>query len=191
MSNLLSDLAKSITERPAQVQKAQHQPARTMHAVTPLVRKGPGGTLFNFSGPTGNPLVDSYNVHLQRHADPQQAEIAKGQANEFHMAINDFVTKGEHAFNSERMAAVSGEGVDSQWNEQLSGNTDQQVIQAFKKGILDCNEGQTNPGGGGFNLPRGQFSKSTIKMGGEEVTATSETDAAIIEMMKSGGAEFE
>ena len=183
--DVLEDLVKSLKEKPEA--RPVQAPVRHLQAVSPLVKSGPGGTIFNFGARTGHSIVDNYNMHLQHNADHEQASIAKGQAQDFQKALNEYVDKGEYQFNAERMEEQGGgsPGVHGGWGAQLSGSTDQQVVQAFKKGILNCNEGQTHAAGNG-NLP--QFGKSTIKMGGEEIVATSETDAALIEMMKSGGA---
>ena len=185
MMDILTQLANQISK--GDQVKTRVAPSRVSTS-KPLIKSGPGGVLFNFGGLTGNPMVDEYNRHLNHHADHEQAAIARGQDEDYRKAINQFVEKGEYGYQQAELHEGSP-GVNSEWTSQLSGNTDQQVVEAFKKGMLDVNEQQQSPAGGGFGLP--QIKKSTIRMGGQEIVATSETDAALIEMMKSGGAEFE
>lgn len=181
------DILSQLVQQISKSELKPHQPKRNVSTSKQLVKSGPGGTIFNFGSFTGNPMVDNYNRHLQHHADHEQLAIAKGQAEDFEKAINTYVEKGEHGFNA--VEPQQSAGVNSEWSKQLYGNTDQQVVEAFKKGILNANEGQQYPANNGQGLP--QITKSKITMGGQEIVATSETDAALIEMMKSGGAEFE
>ncbi len=104
--------------------------------------------------------------------------------------MNEYVDVGEHEYSARHLEQGGTESVHKAWNQQLSGSTDKAVVEAFNKGELTCDEGQTTPNGQ-FNLPKGEFSKSKIKMGGEHIQATSETDAALIEMMKSGAFDEE
>lgn len=181
--SILDDLVESIKKSKQQPRPVQ-RPMPVQRTSQSVVKSGPGGTIFNFSGATGNPLIDSYNQHLNHHADTTQLEIARSQHNEFAKALGDFVDKGQVAFETERMIESSGEGIHGEWNKQLGRSTDQQIIEAFKKGELDCNENQSGPAGGGISSSK--FGKSSIKLGGEDIRATSETDAALIEMMKGG-----
>lgn len=187
--SVLDELAEQIRKGCGKKHKKKEaQKSISMSKPQPLVKSGPGGVLFNFGNVTGNPMVDAYNLHLQHHADPEQLKIAKGQQTDFTRALDEFVTKGEHQYSIDRAGAEEFSGVHKSWDKQFSQSTDQQVVEAFNKGVLDVNENQQNPHGGG-NLPRGEFSKSQIKMGDENIVATSETDAALIEMMKGGALE--
>ena len=184
--SVLDDLVKSIKEKP--VRSYTQSSTQTPTQRPPqrgIVKSGAGGTIFDFGNCSGNPLIDRYNQELNHHADTTQLEIARAQQMDFQKSLGDFVEKGKDRFEAEKMLAQSSDGVHGDWTKQLSKSTDEQIVEAFKKGELDCNENQQGPAGGGMSGPN-RFAKSSIKIGGEDVKATSETDAALIEMMKGG-----
>jgi len=203
--DILGDLVKSIQEKqqhpPPTPQQVRAQPLR---AVNPLVKSGPGGVLFNFGANAhGNPMVARYNNLLHHHADGEQLAIAKAQEQEINQAFNQYVDQGQHAYELQKGEEALGPnpGVHGGWDEQLSQSTDQQMITAFKKGILSGDPNQSGPaapdvplnkdGTPGSVGPRGDFRKSSIQLGGNKIQATSETDAALIEMIQGGGGVFE
>lgn len=181
MNDILSDLVSEIAINKSEIRR---QPDRVTQPAprrqSGLLTKGAGGVIFNFGNiGTGNPFVDQFNHLLNAHADPQQMAIAKAQRDDHTKALGKFVDMGEGVFDSDRM--VKGQN----WDEVLSGSTDKAVEDAFKKGALTANPEQSSMGGGGTELPKGEFSKSQINLTGEMIQATSETDAALIEMMKN------
>jgi hypothetical protein len=133
---------------------------------------GPGGMVFDFGGLTGNPLADRATALLQQHADPIQEANAQYQKNAYDKAVNDYTVKGD----TEYMKTASPFGnVDQDWQDQLNKPMDQQVKEAFEKGMFE----KDSP------AVKNDFNKTEIQMGGQTIKATSETDAALIEMMKA------
>lgn len=157
------------------------------HTVKSFVKAaGPGGVLFDFGSKTGNPMADRATEILAAHTDPIQGETAKSQRVAYENAIKDWVKKGESEFVKAQDGDTS-QGVNSKWNDQLNKPMDQQVKEAFQKGQLDeITAGAPAP------VDRSQFAKSQIRVGNEVVAATSETDAALVDMMnKSGGLGYD
>jgi hypothetical protein len=127
---------------------------------------GRGGIIFDFGPKTGNPMADAATELLNRNADSFQIAIAKHQNSTYQKALDTFVANGESAF---KMA-------DTLQGSVLNKGFDQQVKEAFENGTLY--EDLSAP------AIKNEFNKSTLKVAGEEIKATSETDAALIEMMK-------
>lgn len=134
---------------------------------------GMGGMVFDFGHLTGNPVADNATALLNQFADPIQASNAQYQQNAYDEAIVDYTKKGDAAYNS--TTTMFG-NVDKGWGSQLNKPMDQQVQEAYDKGLLDEKGGPA---------VINKFNKSEIKLGGIDIKATSETDAALIEMMKA------
>ncbi len=132
---------------------------------------GAGGVVMDFGiTRTGNRFVDNANALLDQHGDPQQKNIAEHQSQEYEKALNEFVSVGESTYMAKHNGP--GEGVD------LDTPMDQQVANEFAKAQEQKAEAKKS------------FGDQTINIAGENVTATSETDAALIEMMNNGGVDF-
>jgi hypothetical protein len=136
---------------------------------------GPGGLLFDFGGTTGNPIADRATALLNAHSDPIQASNANYNATSYQKALTDFVNKGDAAYAQQ--TTMFG-NIDKEWSNQLNKPMDQQVKEAFQKGELD-NADPSAP------AIKNDFNKTELNLGGQVIKATSETDAAIIEMMKA------
>lgn len=151
---------------------------------------GPGGIVFDFGFLTGNPCADNATAMLNQFADPVQVSIAKSQAESISRAFVDYSHLGEHAYR-EKMDMGSAiadqtnngrsEGVHPGWDQQLNKSLDQQVVEMVKREGIGADPGQ------GLT---GDFNKSTMVVNGERIVGQSETDAAVIEMMKSMGADL-
>jgi hypothetical protein len=131
---------------------------------------GIGGIMFDFGSKTGNPIADNATALLNQFSDPVQNNNAQYQADSYRDALASYCVKGEAHTKDATMFG----NIDKAWNEQLGKSTDQQVQEMFDKGQLDAS------GPAVIN----DFNKTEIKMGGEVIKATSETDAAVIEMMR-------
>lgn len=136
---------------------------------------GPGGIVFDFGNMTGNPLADNATALLNANSDHIQAGIAGTQAKQIEKSLEDYVNMGENAF----MANVNNGGNTNSNNlldphGRMNKGMDQQVKEAYERG--EFNEGPVKN-----NTP---YSVTKASLGGEVISATSETDAALIEMMK-------
>jgi hypothetical protein len=129
---------------------------------------GPGGMVFDFGYRTGNAIADRASDLLNQHGDPVQSSNANYQRNSYQEAITEYAVKGEQNFEGKMFG-----NIDKGWDEQLGKSTDQQVKEAYEKGLLD------NTGPAVIN----KHNETQIQMGGEVIKATSETDAALIKMM--------
>jgi hypothetical protein len=184
---ILEDLAKSIQKAtPKGVDEAKYKRCKAkVKAKSPNVNEyavctasltkksliksiGPGGIQFDFGLMTGNPIADRATAFLNRFADPVQAEIVAGQATEISNAFSRYISKGEsNAFQS---------AIPDEWTKQLRGGTDEAIKKMYEQGKFD----ESQP------ALKNNFNRSEISLGGSLVKATSETDAALIEMMKQG-----
>lgn len=179
----LQDLADSIRKsgaRPAQrsVQSSvQRSVQSSVHRGVSVV-KGEGGIIFNFGNSTGNPIADNATRMLNLHSDPVQAQIAVYQRESFAKALTAFVATGD-----DPAAQAPSNGMHSEWGQQFSKSLDQQVVEGIKSGQIPV-EGHL-PGAAPGQQIAGEFNKSRMVVNGEEVVGQSETDAAVIEMMKS------
>jgi len=142
--------------------------------VVPFLKSvGPGGMVFDFGSKTGNPLADNATMLLQENSDPVQTANAMYNANSYNRALKDYVEKGETAYMQE---ATPYGNIDKDWSKQLNTPMDVQVKEAFEKGqLVDDN---SKP------AVVNSFNKTEMTLGGQVIKATSETDAALIEMMK-------
>jgi len=173
----LDDLAKSISG-----QTVRHDPTpvsasprRTSHSMVKSC--GPGGIQFDFGPMTGNPIADNATRILNQCCDQTQADIAAGQRNEIGQAFGNFISKGEQ---HSPFGAIP-----EAWTKQMAGSCDEAIKGMFERGELDCSEdGSVKSVGPAL---RNRFNQNQIQLGGELVKATSETDAALIEMMKHQG----
>lgn len=158
--------SEDVTEklRPAPLQKSKF-----------IKAMGPGGVIFDFGGTTGNAIADRATALLNECADPVQANNAKYTATSYQKALNEYVNKGDAAYAQQ--ASMFG-NIDKNWGDQLNKPMDQQVKEAFEKGELD-NADPSAP------AIKNQFNQTELNLGGQVIKATSETDAAIIEMMKA------
>jgi hypothetical protein len=192
--DVLEELAKSITKagekdskEEGMLQNLMNHHRTEMHSVhksqprrlhSMIKAAGPGGIQFDFGMMTGNPIADNATRMLNQFADSTQASISSMQQQEIGQAFMDYIAKGDRAF-------VPQGAIPDAWTKQLSGSTDEAIKAMHERGELDCSEdGSMKSVGPAF---RNRFNESQITMGGELVKATSETDAALIEMMKHQG----
>jgi len=185
MSDVLQDLADQITKSGSQqpvTQRQQPRPQPQTNLGTFVKAAGPGGVIFDFSQARGNPLADRFAALLNYHSDPQQVQIAKDQHAAYQKALGNFVDLGESRFN-QSSGQGSFEGVHKAWNQQLSGSTDATIKKLYEEGKLVVDD-PTSIEKGGAGMP--QFGDAKINIGNETVHATSETDQAVMEMMKGG-----
>lgn len=171
LADLAADLRKSRTQ-PAQQRQAPVQRQAPDVSRSGTITKGEGGLVFNFGWLTGNPVADNTTRLLQQFADPVQEQIARDQRRDFNKSMSNFIATGQ--------AQESNEGIHSQWHDQLSKSMDEQVVKAIKSGEITV-EGDAGP----KQHISGDFNKSQMVLKGETIVAQSETDAAVIEMMKS------
>lgn len=165
----LVDLVKS--DNFAKKVPAQRAPAPARKSMKGFVKAaGAGGVIMDFGHRTGNPHADRFTALLQQNSDRIQSEIAVDQANSYEKALKEYVTSGDKAYMAKHNGP--GPGVD------LDTPMDKQVANEFAKGQLQVSQA------------RKSFGEQTIAVGGETVQATSETDAALIEMMKNSGVDF-
>lgn len=132
---------------------------------------GPGGIVFDFGAKTGNWVADNATDLLNQCSDRQQANISVAQRNNFSKSIEDYVKMGDRAYMMKQGEADSSNLFDP--HGRLDKGMDQQVVEAYKNGEFEDMK------------PINQnFSKSQVRVAGEIVGAMSETDAAVVEMMK-------
>ena len=173
LQELADRLRKSKSKAPVSAPKQTYQqPVDNLG----IMKSGPGGVVFNFGSWTGNPAVDNMNRLLSHHSDPVQAAIAGDQRRAFDARLSEHVRKGGGDGGQ-----LPTEGVHGDWNKQLNKSLDQQVVEAIKSGEMTVDEG----GGVQRQMIKGDFNRTTLKVGGETLTAQSPTDAAVLEMMKS------
>lgn len=133
--------------------------------------------IFNFGQWTGNPVADNATALLNRHSDPVQNQIAQYQRESMAKALHTFVLTGQ-----DPQAEAPAGGVHQEWERQFNKSLDQQVVEGIKSGEIPVEGGM--PGAPGQQI-KGDFNKSQMQLGGETIVGQSETDAAVIEMMKS------
>lgn len=188
LQDLVNDLKKSAPNPAAPRQRPRAQPiasqAPSRHGGGFLKSAGPGGMLFDFGFLTGNPMADNATVLLNRMGDPTQAALARGQEQATRKAFADYTRLGDDAFHQQNNMGTAMAGqAHNEWDNQFEKSLDQQVVEMVKR-----------EGVGGDKLAgqgtTGAFNKSVMTVGREEVVAQSETDAAVIEMMKSMGADL-
>lgn len=176
--DILEGLANQLINKsvkPVEREAPKPQPRR-LHSM--IKAAGPGGIQFDFGSTTGNPIADNATRMLNQFADSTQASISSMQQQEIGQAFMQYIAKGERAFTPQG-------AIPDAWTKQLSGSTDEAIKALYERGELDCSEdGSLKSVGPAF---RNHFNESQIQMGGELVKATSETDAALIEMMKHQG----
>jgi hypothetical protein len=148
--------------------------AEKKKSVVPFLKSvGPGGLIFDFGSKTGNPMADNATALLNQNADPVQQANANYNATSYSKALEAYVTKGEQAYMTE---ATPYGNVDKEWSKQLNTPMDEQVKEAFEKGQFS--EDNSKP------AIINDFNKTEMNLGGQVIKATSETDAALIEMMR-------
>lgn len=178
MKDPLQDLADDILKsraRPVVQSQPQRAPQPQQQRVNnDRVVKGVGGVVFSFGDFTGNPVADRTTALLRQFADPTQSQVAAYQQASMRKSIVNYVETGS---TSEQKL---GAGEHPEWQSQFTKSLDQQVVDAIKSGEISVE----NDKGMSTNI-RGDFNKSQMTLGGEEIIAQSETDAAVIEMMKS------
>jgi hypothetical protein len=187
IDNTLDDIVKGIdkAEMPEGVSKKEFKKMANLHEnsegvaekkkASPFIKsQGPGGIVFDFGFKTGNALADHATALLNQNADPVQSANANYTANSYNKALESYVNKGEQAYMQE---ATPYGNVDEAWSKQLNTPMDVQVKEAFEKGqLVDDN---SRP------AVINNFNKTEMTLGGQIIKATSETDAALIEMMRS------
>ena len=147
------------------------------HKKSFIKSSGPGGVIMDFGHVTGNPIADRGTLLLNQNYDPQQNQIAKGQKEAYEKALTGYVEKGVEQ-------QVPGM-VDGEWNRQLNTPIDEQMKKAHEAGALDTNPNQTMANSNHQQMfDKSKFAQTQINVGGEVVKATSETDIAMINMMK-------
>jgi hypothetical protein len=132
--------------------------------------------IFDFGNTTGNPVADRATALLNDFGDPMQSQIAVDQRAEFAKAIMEHIT-GQKMQAADAPVSQTIKGAHDEWNKQLGKSFDEQTAEHVKKNGL-------GDGGDGIFVA-GEFNKSTMKVGNEVAVAQSETDAAVIEMMKN------
>lgn len=137
---------------------------------------GVGGIVFDFGPLTGNPIADNATALLNQHADPVQASNVAYQRDSYNQALMEYTKKGE-AYHGEKTPFGN---VEKGWADQLNKPMDQQVKEAFEAGALDK----------GGPAIKNQYNETQMSLNGEVIKATSETDAAVIEMMKASGMDL-
>ena len=177
MSDFIEELAKSVTAaskgKKRRVSKSAPSPRGNPTCVKAM---GAGGVLFDFGG-VQDPSVARFNRELNRFSDTAQQQVASSQRSEHQNALINYVNKGEQG-GVQNYGEIMG--------SHLSGDTDKIIKKLAEEGNLDCNSEALEKGYS--NLKHGG---ETMQVGGEEVHATSETDAAVMEMMKNGNMNFE
>jgi len=181
LADLVGRLRKST---PASVSRPQRAaPVSAGPAPASFLKSaGPGGLVFDFGPLTGNPMADNFTIVLNRFSEPVQESIARQQRQQFSKAMGDYVASGVDA-------RESGVSAHEEWNKSLSKSFDEQTAEAICSGDVTIESGV--PGVPSASPPprgsmiKGQFNQTTMKLGGEQIVAQSETDAAVIEMMKS------
>jgi hypothetical protein len=190
----MEDVLKSLAELSSSVNSQPRQPQRQVvrkseprpHVVRQngiIVKSGPGGLQFDFGNTTGNPHADRATAMLNHFPDPMQQQIARDQASEINKAFSDYVALGEHAYNA-KIGQMDLHQKHAEANKELSKSTDQVIKEMHERGELTCEEQQQSPNA---SLPMSKSYDAEINVGGELTKATSETDQAVIEMMKSSG----
>ena len=182
MTDILEELAQKI-------QKSEKKPQRDFvgrlrtEVVPPkppsrgVIRKsGVGGVQFDFGMLTGNPMADRFTLLLQQHGDPQQMQVARDQGEAFDKALNRFIEVGENRY------AREANDVGEQWNKQITGSVDETIKKLHEEGRLVID----NPTSLADPVSGAAYANKSIDVNGERVKAMSETDAAVMEMMKSG-----
>lgn len=182
LQDLVNDIQKSRS-KPTIVKRVTQRPSvRTPTQITGqgfVKARGPGGILFDFGRSTGNPHADIPSALLQKFADPTQLQIAEDQAAEIDKAFVDYVNLGQEEYEKRVGIADATVGqLHQAWNKQLSKSFDQQTAEYVKAyGLKDEGDGK---------FVKGDFNKSQVRVGKEDAVAQSETDAAVVEMMKNG-----
>lgn len=133
---------------------------------------GIGGMMFDFGHLTGNPVADNATRILNENSDPVQASNANYQDQAYKQSLMEYTQKGDasHAKDTTMFG-----NLEKGWGDQLNKPMDQQVKEAYEKGLLDERSPMQNP----------NVAKSTAMVGGQQVHAQSETDAAVLEMFKA------
>lgn len=133
---------------------------------------GIGGMMFDFGHMTGNPVADNATRLLNQNADPVQASNANYQEQAYKQSLMEYTQKGDAGHQKD--TTMFG-NLEKGWGDQLNKPMDQQVKEAYEKGLLDERTPAQNP----------NVAKSTAVVGGQQVHAQSETDAAVLEMFKA------
>jgi len=146
---------------------------------------GNGGVVFDFGWRTGNPVADRATMALNDFPEPTEVQAALAVRNSFDQRLNEFVEMGESGFiskyNEESMDPV--QMLKKGYDKVVHGSADEEVKRMYEEGTLF--EEQQPKGATG-----NQYNKSEINIGGENIRATSETDAALIEDMKRSGMDM-
>lgn len=144
-----------------------------------LKAMGPGGMVFDFGNLTGNAIADRTTALLNEGGDVVQAQTAKYQADSYNQALMDYAVKGDAAFS--QTSSMFG-NIDKGWKDQLNKPMDQQVTELYKA--------EADAKDPSVPAVRNEFNKTEMNVGGEMIKATSETDAAVLEMLKSQGMDL-
>ncbi|NBW98992.1 hypothetical protein EBR03_05420 [bacterium] len=148
---------KRVHENTVQRPQVPYQFVRSM---------GKGGIVFNFGTKTGNIFADKATELLTQNADPIQQATVQNQDQAYQKALDSYVQTGQATFEMQ----TSNE-------KTLEKGFDQQVKEAYENGTLY--DDPSKP------AVQNEYNKAQLKMNGEVIKATSETDAALIEMMQS------
>jgi hypothetical protein len=183
MTDILQELADQVQKsegvaRP--VNRTRSRPVQQQPRADCVKSVGPGGVLFDFGCWTGDPNADRFTTLLHRHADPQQMQIARDQKAEFGKAMNRYVEVGQDRYEREQSNSIDDAA--KSWNKQFKGSTDAVISKLHEEGNLTI-DSQTSLTKAPPGAASQDFAKSKTNVGGETVTARSETDAAVIEMM--------
>jgi len=148
---------KRVHENTVQRPQVPYQFVRSM---------GKGGIVFNFGTKTGNIFADKATELLTQNADPIQQATVQNQDQAYQKALDSYVQTGQATVE---MQTTTG--------KTLEKGFDEQVKEAYENGTLY--DDPSKP------AVKNEYNKSQLKMNGEVIKATSETDAALIEMMQS------
>lgn len=151
---------------------------------------GPGGMVFDFGHLTGNDVADRATALLNHFNDPVEAQTAVDQRAAIAKAFVDYSQLGEHGYAQRvNLADAMRPGtIHPEHAANMNKGLDQAVVELVQREGLGPGYG----GGSGSSGPgtQGDFNKATIRVGNEVITGQSETDAAVIEMMKSMGTDL-
>ena len=171
MSDFIEELAKSVLASKGNKKREVVKSTPKRRLPNCVKAMGAGGVLFDFGG-VQDPSVARFNRELNRFSDANQQQVATYQKSAHDKALLDFIEKGEQA-EIQDYGKMMGAHLEP-------GSTDEIIKKLADEGRLDCNSDSLDKGYS--HLKHGD---ETMKVGDEEVHATSETDAAVIEMMKN------
>lgn len=182
--DVLENLVKAIEKKEEVEQMTKTYKVKERKKTPKCVKAmGPGGIQFDFGNSSGNAMADRITGVMQKNADPIQVQTANQQKLEHQIALGRFISKGEERYDREH-----GRLADNHNTDNMNKSTDEIITKLYKEGNLNVEDtGSLEKSRSGMS----RHSGTQMQVGNETVKATSETDAALIEMMKSGNVNFE